>query len=51
MVHPKLPKMGLQLPQISMKDNSPNDVGKIDDYEIFVQLDNTRAIRLRYPYY
>ena len=47
-MHPKLRKMGLQLPQISMYDNAPIEVGKTENYEIFIQLDNIRAIRLRY---
>merc|ERR1719189_1672298 len=46
-VHPKIRRMGLQLPQISVNDKSLNKIGRLEDFELFVQLDNVRAIRFR----
>ena len=47
MIHPTLRKMGLHLGPISFDSNSPIEVEDADDFKIFIQLDNTRAIRLR----
>ena len=48
MIHPTLRKMGLHLAPISLNSNSPIEVENSEDFEIFIQLDNARAIRLRY---
>jgi len=47
MIHPTLRKMGLHLAPISLNSNSPIEVENSEDFEIFIQLDNARAIRLR----
>ena len=38
----------LQLPQITLTDNGLIEVKRQDDFDIFVQMDNVRAIRFRY---
>ena len=47
MIHPKLRKMGLYLPTMTLDDHSPIEVENTEDFEMFVQLDNNRAVRIR----
>lgn len=47
MINSRLRKLGLRLPNLSLDDNSPIEVENPDDMELFVQMNNTRAIRIR----
>ena len=47
MINSRLRKMGLRLPNISLDDSSPIQVDNPEDFELFIQLDNTRAVRIR----
>jgi hypothetical protein len=47
MIHPRLRKMGLYLPPISLDDTLPIEAENTEDFELFIQLDNTRAVRIR----
>ena len=47
MINSRLRKLGLRLPNISLDDTSPIEVENPEDTELFIQLNNTRAIRIR----
>ena len=47
MINSRLRKLGLRLPNISLDDASPIEVENPEDTELFIQLSNTRAIRIR----
>ena len=47
MIHPRLRKMGLYLPPVTLDDTSPIEVENAEDFELFIQLDNIRAVRIR----
>ena len=48
MIHPRLRKMGLYLPPITLDDTAPIEVDNTENFELFIQLDHTRAVRIRY---
>ena len=47
MIHPRLRKLGIYIPHVSLENNSRIEVENSESFEIFIQLSNTRAIRFR----
>merc|ERR1712223_34825 len=49
MIHPRIRKLGIYIPHVSLEDSSPIKAENSESFEIFIQLSNSRAIRLRSP--